>query len=64
MMFKTARKHVLSINPRGVLLLLHGIMNVYTETNVFYHIRLYTTSSGINFIEAVEFLRHLKRPRY
>lgn len=62
-MFETARKHVLSSDPRGVLLLLHRLMNAHTETDVFYHISLYTTSSGINFIEAVGFLQHLKRLR-
>lgn len=47
---------------RGVSL--HRLMNAHIEIDAFYHIRLYTASSGINFIDAVRFLQHLKRLRY
>lgn len=43
---------------------LHTLMNAYIETDAFYYIRLYTTSSGMNFIEAVKFLQDLKGLKY
>lgn len=62
LMLKIASKHVLTSDGWGVFL--NTLMNSLIEMDVFYHIRLYIVSPGINFINEVRFLQHMKGLRY